>query len=117
MLGLYWVLRFATGASATSLRARLKRTCFGVLYPFLCLAFFVDLGQSEAGFGYIVFYYGLAEVNDSAAYLVGSSIGRQKLFPRLSPNKTVEGVVGGVIGTILIAFVVHFAVPDSRLWS
>ena len=111
VLALYWVLRIAAGSSNTSLLARAKRTCFGVLYPFMCLAFFVDLGLREVGFGFVVFYYGLAEVNDSAAYLVGSSIGKRKIFPRLSPNKTVEGVVGGVAATIGVAFALWFAVP------
>jgi phosphatidate cytidylyltransferase len=116
VLALYWILRFATGTSRTSLLARSRRTTFGVLYPFMCLAFFVDLGLREEGFGYVVFFYGLAEVNDSAAYLVGSSIGRHKIFPRLSPNKTVEGVVGGVLTTIGVAFAFWFAVPDFGAW-
>jgi phosphatidate cytidylyltransferase len=33
-------------------------------------------------------------MSDSAAYLVGSQIGRRKLFPRISPNKTWEGTLG-----------------------
>ncbi len=109
---LYWVFRIAGRGSKTSLVAKAKRTCFGILYPFLCLAFFVEIGNSAAGFGYVILYYGLAEVNDSAAYLVGSSIGKRKIFPKLSPNKTVEGVVGGVLTTVAIAFVFWFAVPD-----
>jgi len=64
----------------------------------------------------VVLYYGLAEVNDSAAYLVGSSIGRHKIFPRLSPKKTVEGVIGGAVGTIAVAFALWFAVPDFGAW-
>ena len=40
-------------------------------------------------------------IADSAAYVVGKSVGRHKLAPRLSPNKTVEGYVGGIlIGTL-----------------
>jgi len=111
LFAVYWVLRFAAGDGTRSLLARLKRTCFGILYPFLCLAFFVEMGQLEAGFGYIVLYYGLAEVNDSAAYLVGSSIGKHKIFPTLSPNKTIEGVAGGVLCTVGVAFFLRFAVP------
>lgn len=39
---------------------------------------------------------------DSAAYVFGTLIGRRKLAPRLSPNKTVEGYVAGIIlGTLL----------------
>ncbi|MBT8289105.1 MAG: phosphatidate cytidylyltransferase [Flavobacteriaceae bacterium] len=35
-------------------------------------------------------------VNDSFAYLVGKNFGRQKLFPKISPKKTVEGFLGGL---------------------
>lgn len=35
-------------------------------------------------------------INDSFAYLVGKNFGKQKLFPRISPKKTVEGFLGGL---------------------
>ncbi|BAO74735.1 phosphatidate cytidylyltransferase [Winogradskyella sp. PG-2] len=38
----------------------------------------------------------LVWVNDSAAYLVGKNFGSQKLFPSISPKKTVEGFLGGL---------------------
>lgn len=43
-------------------------------------------------------------INDSFAYLVGKSIGRTKLFPRISPKKTVEGALGGFIFTMIGAY-------------
>lgn len=39
----------------------------------------------------------LVWVNDSAAYLVGKNFGKQKLFPSISPKKTVEGFLGGLL--------------------
>jgi len=42
-------------------------------------------------------------IADSAAYLVGRSLGRRKLAPALSPNKTVEGALGGLAGAALVA--------------
>ena len=112
VLVLYWGLRWTAQGDPAGFMARSQRTVFGILYPFMCLGFFVDIGLREQGFGYVVLYYGLAEINDSAAYLVGSSVGRHKIFPKLSPKKTVEGVLGGVLGTILLAFALWFAVPD-----
>jgi len=38
----------------------------------------------------------LVWVNDTFAYLVGKNFGRQKLFPSISPKKTVEGFLGGL---------------------
>jgi len=43
-------------------------------------------------------------VNDSFAYLVGRSVGRTKLFPRVSPKKTIEGAVGGLLATLTAAY-------------
>lgn len=111
LVAVYQVIRWRASEDPQALASRLRRTCFGIIYPFVCLAFFVEIGRLDDGFGYVILYYGLAEVNDSAAYLIGSSIGRRKIFPRLSPNKTVEGVVGGILTTIGIAFVLRFAVP------
>jgi len=44
--------------------------------------------------------------SDTAAYLIGSAIGRHKLWPRLSPGKTWEGIGGGIVGGLLIGGVV-----------
>ncbi len=45
-------------------------------------------------------------VNDSFAYLVGRSIGRTKLFPTVSPKKTIEGAVGGLVFTLGAAYLI-----------
>ena len=49
-------------------------------------------------------------VCDSAAYFTGKSIGKHKLFPSVSPNKTWEGAVGGFFGGII-----GFALPAYLL--
>lgn len=49
--------------------------------------------------------------NDTFAYLVGSQWGRRKLFPRISPNKTWEGLLGGVAGTLVISLTFHYFFP------
>ncbi|MDE6230830.1 MAG: phosphatidate cytidylyltransferase [Muribaculaceae bacterium] len=40
-------------------------------------------------------------INDTGAFIVGSSIGRHKLFPRLSPNKSWEGFFGGLLFNLI----------------
>lgn len=44
--------------------------------------------------------------NDSFAYLVGKSIGKHKLFERISPKKTIEGFIGGLTFSIIAAVVI-----------
>ena len=41
--------------------------------------------------------------SDSFAYVSGRFLGRTKLFPSVSPKKTVEGFIGGLVGALLIA--------------
>ncbi|MBP7699547.1 MAG: phosphatidate cytidylyltransferase [Saprospiraceae bacterium] len=45
--------------------------------------------------------------NDSGAYLVGSRIGKHKLFERISPKKTWEGFFGGAIFSLIVATIMH----------
>tara|TARA_R110002049_G_scaffold13497_6_gene58328 strand:+ start:76 stop:879 length:804 start_codon:yes stop_codon:yes gene_type:complete len=45
-------------------------------------------------------------VNDSFAYFVGKSLGRTKLFPSVSPKKTVEGALGGFIFALIAAYII-----------
>jgi phosphatidate cytidylyltransferase len=52
----------------------------------------------------LLFLLALVWTADTAAYFAGSVLGRTKLAPRVSPGKTVEGVVGGVIGVVLLAW-------------
>ena len=44
-------------------------------------------------------------VTDSGAYFVGRKLGKRKLAPRISPNKTVEGSIGGTLSGIIIGTV------------
>ncbi|NAY92509.1 phosphatidate cytidylyltransferase [Muricauda sp. JGD-17] len=43
-------------------------------------------------------------VNDTFAYLVGRTLGRTKLYPAVSPKKTIEGSLGGLIFALLTAY-------------
>ena len=48
-------------------------------------------------------------IADSGAYVFGRTLGRHKLSPRLSPNKTVEGYVGGIFaGTLTTVLLAYF---------
>lgn len=52
-------------------------------------------------------------LNDTGAFIVGCSIGRHRLFPRLSPKKSWEGFWGGLVFCIAAAFVIKSFWPDT----
>jgi len=55
---------------------------------------------------------------DTAALYVGKSIGRHKLAPHVSPNKTWEGAIGSVIaGTAAAGIYAHYLIPPAALWG
>ncbi len=67
------------------------------------LAFMARLVATAGGWNsfYLVITLVAPWCADTAAYFVGSFMGKKKLCPEVSPKKTVEGAVGGIFGSIL----------------
>ncbi|MCM1290645.1 MAG: phosphatidate cytidylyltransferase [Prevotella sp.] len=51
-------------------------------------------------------------INDTGAFLVGSTIGRHKLFERISPKKSWEGFFGGLFFNIVFALIFNYCCSD-----
>jgi phosphatidate cytidylyltransferase len=68
----------------------------GLLVAFL-YPYFAYLRNGPQGISCIILVILLVAASDSGAYFVGRRIGRTKLLPRVSPNKTVEGALGGLV--------------------
>ena len=91
---------------------------FSLLYAPVMLSFIYLTREGEAGL-YMVW---LALISawgcDTCAYVVGKLIGKKKIFPTLSPHKSMEGCIGGVLGAALSGglygyFFVERAYPDK----
>jgi phosphatidate cytidylyltransferase len=56
--------------------------------------------------------------NDSFAYLIGKNLGKNKLYERISPKKTIEGFAGGLIFTYLMGYVLslYFDIFNLMEW-
>jgi phosphatidate cytidylyltransferase len=55
------------------------------------------------GAGLVLYLVFLTEFNDVAQYLWGKTLGRHKVIPKVSPNKTWEGLLGGLVTTTVLA--------------
>ncbi len=82
-------------------------TLLGLFYIIGLMSF--QLGLRHLGPEWIIYLYGTIWLCDSSAYYVGTYLGKRRLYPEVSPKKTVEGaiasVIGGVIGSIILGLI------------
>lgn len=77
---------------------------FSFVYIVVMLSYICRIRMCENGIYLVWLVFICSWINDTCAYLVGITIGKHKMTPRLSPKKSVEGAIGGVIGSGLIGF-------------
>jgi phosphatidate cytidylyltransferase len=93
-------------------------TLWGILYVAFLLSHVSLIGNLVKGQTWILFLITTIWAGDTLAFLVGSRIGRHKLYPKISPKKTVEGLAGAVLGSVLASLIfrglfipnLHFAI-------
>lgn len=73
----------------------------GFLYLPLLMSYLVLLREMDHGVKWIFLLLIIVMSGDTAAFYVGSSLGKRKLYPIVSPNKSVEGMIGGLVGSVL----------------
>ena len=87
-------------------------TYIGALYPIVYLIgndYTIGSHVEPAVNGdFLLLLFGILWVGDTAAMGIGKWLGKHKLAPAVSPNKTVEGLVGGFVGAIVISLIVWF---------
>lgn len=83
-------------------------TLAGIMYLGWLPGHYVSLSGLEYGREWVIFTLFTTFVSDSAAYFVGRAIGRHKLAPTISPNKTWEGAAGGVVFAALASFILQW---------
>lgn len=89
----------------------------GFFYISVFLSFQWFLRTETFGMEYIFLLYSSVWTADSMAYYIGTYIGKNKLFPAVSPNKTIEGAFGSIVGGVLGAVIINvvFNIPDLTL--
>lgn len=101
-------MRMALAASATS--------AFGVTYIAMSLMLLISMRWTWETGVLTIFVLLSVWAGDIAAYYVGRSLGRHKLAPVVSPNKTWEGAIASIVASVAVALLVfHFHEPIQGL--
>ena len=102
--------------------ANVATTLFGIVYcgwfP-LHLIFFRNLSCSEydSGLGFVIMMLASVIATDVGCYYVGSKLGKHKLAPTVSPNKTIEGSLGGVVAAVIMSEIFGLYLGIGWFWS
>jgi len=78
--------------------------CFALVYLVLPVCLLILLNQAGE-FKLLALLIVVVPAFDMGAYVIGSTIGRHKLCPSVSPNKTWEGVLGGFFGVLAVLLI------------
>ncbi len=86
-----------------------------VTFGLSCLSYIrtVPSPRSDDGLFYVILALMSAWIADTGAYFVGSFFGKHKLCPRLSPKKTVEGLIGGIVFSMLFCLLTGLIYQNS----
>jgi phosphatidate cytidylyltransferase len=101
--------------SMSTLQWTLMLTVFGLSH----LAYLLSLPRIEGfeagGRGLLLFLVFLTEINDVLQFIWGKLLGENKVIPKVSPNKTWEGLIGGLLCTSVVGYFLAFITPFTPL--
>lgn len=86
-----------------------KKIILSLFFSVYLMSFISYLVNIETGISLILAWIILIELNDVYQYITGNIFGKRKIVPRISPNKTLEGVIGGIIMTTATIFFLDIA--------
>lgn len=111
-LMLFIPVRQVLEGETTEFVARTGRIYWGLLYFVYGLshmAYMIQLGPG--GRELLLWLVFLTQINDVCAFCWGKTFGRNKIAPKISPNKTWEGFLGGIFSTGMLAMFTSFMTP------
>ena len=99
-----------------SLHWGLMTTVFSLSHMAFLLVLPLDKNPAGGGAGLMLYLVFLTQFNDVAQYTWGKLFGKHKVIPKVSPNKTWEGLLGGILTTLVLAVLIApYLTPFSHL--
>jgi phosphatidate cytidylyltransferase len=84
------------------------KVVFGFMYIPLMMSYFILIRKMDGGVTWIYFILVLAFAGDTVAFYIGRKFGKTKLFPLISPGKSVEGTIGLIAGSTLACILFQY---------
>ncbi|MBM7586865.1 phosphatidate cytidylyltransferase [Bacillus pakistanensis] len=112
-LALLAVLLFLTYTVVTKNRFTFDDVAFSTLatlYVGIGFYYFIETRNHDQGLAFVFYALFIIWTTDSGAYFIGRAMGKKKLWPDISPNKTIEGALGGVVCALIVAVIFIFFV-------
>ncbi|MEA1979921.1 MAG: phosphatidate cytidylyltransferase [candidate division Zixibacteria bacterium] len=84
---------------------------WGVIYIGLLYPFVYKVGEGINGISggdSLLLLFSVLWISDSSAMGFGKWLGKHKLAPSVSPNKTIEGFIGGIVGSVIVGLGLYF---------
>jgi phosphatidate cytidylyltransferase len=103
-LGIAFIFLLLTVTVVTKNQFNFEDVGFSILSAiYVGIGFYFFMETREAGLVFIFYSLFMIWATDSGAYFIGKATGKRKLWPEISPNKTVEGSLGGVVCAVVVA--------------
>ncbi|MCK5862088.1 MAG: phosphatidate cytidylyltransferase, partial [Candidatus Hydrogenedentes bacterium] len=97
--------------------AGVSTSVFGIFYLGYCGSYFLALHQKPVvGPALVTMLLFTIGLSDTGAYLIGKAVGRHKLAPAISPNKTIEGSAAGLASAAL-AGALLYGLKEKMGWT
>ena len=112
---IYYLFRYG---DIKSVAVRLCATTIGIIYAGIFLSFLAMLTRDydTVGGHLVLLVLGSAWLSDTGGYFAGKSLGKHKLYPAVSPNKTWEGSIGGIAAVALGAVAFKLWLVPQMEW-
>ncbi len=91
--------------------SRLGADAVGLLYIGVTFPYIFQLRNFEYGGWVLVMVMAITFMSDTGGYFAGRFLGKHKLYPSVSPKKTIEGAIGGIAAATAAAFAARALFP------
>jgi phosphatidate cytidylyltransferase len=89
---------------------------FGIIYLVFILFYLSRIYELSSGTTWCVLFFLIVWACDSGAYFAGKHYGKRKLYPLISPKKTIEGSMGGLLAALVLTIFYKLTFFHSMSW-